>query len=637
MCGIAGIILKNNQSFNAIEKIIQLSEAIKHRGPDGEGFLVATKQANYPCNNSTNHAFSAILPYSPNNNILSLKQNDAIHLVIAHRRLSIIDLTESGHQPLCDTEKKYWITYNGELYNYLELKKELQNIGYHFQSETDTEVVLAAYAAWGFECTSRFNGMWAFCIYDIGKQICFMSRDRFGVKPFYYFQNENCFAFASEQKALVKAGFVKATNNQKVIRDYLLHGLIENDTENFFENIIELWPGQQMVYDLNSHTYTLSEYYHLKNVNNLSNDHLSDEMLIEKIETLLENAIRLRLRSDVEVGTCLSGGIDSSVIAAIIAANASNKVHTFTSVFRNNAISEEYFADLVNKQIDAKSIKIEPNLQGFLNEVDTLIYSQDAPIWNTSTYAQFKVMELAKKSGIKVVLDGQGADELFAGYHHHFFAKWQNLITQFQFAEAFKEIKASSKTIQNPFLFFAKEKIKQKHTFKNSLKSQILKTDFIATDEHKFTDHPTNVNAALLDDIYRTRLKTFLKCEDRCGMWHSVESRTPFSDDVDLINFMFSFNGNRKIQNGVSKFLLREASKAYLPKEIYNRYDKVGFETPMQDWMKQIRPQMLSEIKSANFEFVNNQQIHLSDTNNEHQNKLLFKLFVLSKWRKVFA
>lgn len=637
MCGIAGIILKNNQSFNAIEKIIQLSQAIQHRGPDGEGFLIATKQGNITCSLAQNVQTNSTLPYAPQTNILTIQQNDNTQLLLAHRRLSIIDLTESGHQPLCDVEKKYWITYNGELYNYIELKKELQLLGYKFHSETDTEVVIAAYAAWGAECTSRFNGMWAFCIYDTAKQICFMSRDRLGVKPFYYFENNNCFAFASEQKALVKAGFVKAKNNNKAIHDYLLHGLIENDHNNFFENIIELWPGQQLIYDLKTHAFKQSEYYHLKNNNHLSNDHLSDIELIDKIETLLEKAIQLRLRSDVEVGTCLSGGIDSSIIAAVIAANAKKQVYTFTSVFRNNSISEENFADLVNQKIHAKSIKTEPSLEGFLKEVETLIYSQDAPIWDTSTYAQYKVMELAKQNGIKVVLDGQGADELFGGYHHHFFAKWQNLISQNKIVEAYKEMHAASKTIQNPFLFFIKEKIKQKHTFKNSQQSQILKKDFIQSDNRHIITKPNNVNGVLLDDIYNTRLKTFLKCEDRCGMWHSVESRTPFSDDVDLMNFMFSFNGNRKIQHGISKYLLREAFKKQLPNEIYTRYDKVGFETPMQDWMKKIHPQMLSEIKSANFEFVNNAQLHLTNPNNAYQNKLLFKLFVLSKWRKVFA
>jgi asparagine synthase (glutamine-hydrolysing) len=243
-------------------------------------------------------------------------------------------------------------------------------------------------------------------------------------------------------------------------------------------------------------------------------------------------------------------------------------------------------------------------------------------------------MELAKKNNIKVVLDGQGADELFGGYHHHFLAKWNNLFSQGHFMSGLNEILASKKTISNPLQFFIKEKIKQKKYFNKKHFEQFFKPEFLKSSEIKNPSvYFNSVNEQLVEDIYQTRLKSFLKCEDRCGMWHSVESRTPFADDIELINLLFSFNGNKKIKNGVSKYLLREVVKNKLPEEIYKRYDKKGFETPMQQWMQKLRPQLLSEIKAANFDFVNQNELEKTDPTNSFQNKLLFKLFVLSRWQ----
>ena len=396
-------------------------------------------------------------------------------------------------------------------------------------------------------------------------------------------------------------------------------------------------PGTNLIYNLKTTEVKTNTYYNLTQNINLSNDNLSEKELIDKIAHTFETSVKLRLRSDVEVGTCLSGGIDSSALAVTISEITKLPLYCFTSIFKNQSINEEHFADSVANKINAKHFKVEPTLDGFLLEADDLIYSQDVPIWDTSTYAQYKVMELAKKNNIKVVLDGQGADELFGGYHHHFLAKWNNLFSQGNFTSGMNEISASKKTIENPLQFFLKEKLKQKYYFNKKQFNAIFKTEFINSAEIKNPSvYFNSVNDQLVDDIYNTRLKSFLKCEDRCGMWHSVESRTPFADDVELINLLFSFNGNKKIKNGVSKYLLREAVKNKLPEEIYKRYDKKGFETPMQQWMKTLRPQILSEIKAANFEFVNYKTLENADSNNAFQTKLLFKLFVLSRWQKLF-
>ncbi|MEI8137361.1 MAG: asparagine synthase (glutamine-hydrolyzing), partial [Bacteroidota bacterium] len=429
MCGIAGIILKEKANFNINKKIALMTNAISHRGLDGEGFIIASGNKITPHYNTLKQNYHRTdLNYIPETSLETADTNS--FLAFGHRRLSIIDITETGHQPMCNLDGKTWITFNGEIYNYLEIKTELKNLGHSFISESDTEVILAAYKEWGFNCVQKFNGMWAFCIYDSEKQICFASRDRLGVKPFYYINNSQLFCFASEQKAFIKAGLNAPKINQNALHNYLINGLLETETSNFFEGINELMPGTNLIYNLKTNEVKTNIYYNLTEHINLSNDTLSEKELIDKICHTFETSVKLRLRSDVEVGTCLSGGIDSSALAVTISEITKQPLFCFTSIFKKKKINEEHFADTVAIKINAKHFKVEPTLDGFLKEADSLIYSQDVPIWNTSTYAQYKVMELAKKNNIKVVLDGQGADELFGGYHHHFLAKWNNLFSQ---------------------------------------------------------------------------------------------------------------------------------------------------------------------------------------------------------------
>lgn len=636
MCGIAGIILKHPANFNLTQKIKNMAQTIAHRGPDGEGFLIADENTTTPFFDALSNNYSRNdLKFIPQQHISNANTNS--FLVFAHRRLAIIDLSETGHQPMCTLDAELWITFNGEIYNYLELKAELKNAGYLFYTQSDTEVILNAYKHWGQNCVTKFNGMWAFCIYDTKQQLCFASRDRFGVKPFYYLNNTAVFAFASEQKAFVKSGLITATINKKALHSYLVNGLIENEPANFFEEVTELFPGNNLVYDLNTKQINIKNYYNLQTTANLSNDALSENELIEKINYTFENAVKLRLRSDVEVGTCLSGGIDSSALAVTMAQYANKPVNCFTAIFKNQSINEEQFANLVSAHINAKHFKVEPTFDGFLTDVNNLIYSQDVPIWSTSTYAQHKVMQLAQQHHIKVVLDGQGADELFAGYHHHFLAQWNNLITTTNYSTAFTQINVAKKTIKHPFLFFVKERIKQKHNFNLKQVHQLFNADFLTSNTiNNPSVYFNTVNTQLLSDIYDTRLKSFLKCEDRCAMWHGVESRTPFADDVELINLLFSFNGNKKIKNGVSKYLLRQAIKTKLPPQIYTRYDKRGFETPMNKWMLQLMPQLLSEVKQQQFDFINYKTLNNISKANTAQSNLLFKLFVLGRWKTVF-
>ena len=635
MCGIAGIVAK--QTPLALAPILKsLSDSLKHRGPDGEGFMLATPtQTQAFTSNDTPNWSDNQLPYLSSQKLESVLVNTTYQLGLAHRRLAIIDLTASGHQPLCELQSKYWITFNGEIYNYLELKKELGALGHTFFSSSDTEVLLKAYQQWGQACLQKLNGMWAFCIYDVEKQILFCSRDRLGVKPFYFCNSQHYFSFASEQKAFVKSGIVKAQMNKNALHDYLINGRLEQSQTNFFEGVEELFPGNNLVYDLKNHSYIITPYYSVANFQTKS--FATETELIEKVFTTFSRAVELRLRSDVEVGTCLSGGIDSSSIAVLMAKNTSQAIHCFTADFKEGKGGEGYFATEVVRHIKAKHHICLPTQEELFNDLESLTYALDAPTWDTSTYAQFRVMRLAKENNIKVVLDGQGADELFAGYHHHYIPYWNKM----SFLTRFSKMNEAKRTIENPILFYYKEQIKKQLNLHLRSVSELFTRDFVQSQTIiNPTQYKESVNAQLQHDIEHARLKTFLRCEDRCGMWHSVESRTPFSDDSDLIELAFSIDGQEKIKNGTLKYLLREAMKNDLPKTIYNRYDKMGFTTPMQHWLTAKKQMLLSSVLDRKFEFVNT----IALTNAIKKDKpsfihlsVLYKLYLLTLWEKVFS
>ncbi|MBL7916885.1 MAG: asparagine synthase (glutamine-hydrolyzing), partial [Bacteroidia bacterium] len=384
MCGIAGIILKKKSDLNLPEVALNLSRALKHRGPDGEGIICISPNQITPFKTDHSPTFkNTATNYIPKQELSFTFSNCSA--AFAHRRLSIIDLSEAGHQPMCCKDAKIWITFNGEIYNYIELKEELKNKGYVFVSDSDTEVVINAYKHWGKNCVEKFNGMWAFCIYDSANQLYFASRDRLGVKPFYYLNNLSYLAFASEQKAFVKSKLIKADIDEKSLHHYLVNDVLEFDNANFFKEVNELWPGTNLSYSVVTNEFKIERYYNLRENINLINDSLSDEEITLRIKEKLENAVKLRLRSDVEVGSCLSGGIDSSALVGLMTEITKKPVYTFTSVYKQGAFNEEKFADSLSKKNNSKHFKTSPDLNSFEKDFETLVYALDAPIWDSST------------------------------------------------------------------------------------------------------------------------------------------------------------------------------------------------------------------------------------------------------------
>ena len=445
--------------------------------------------------------------------------------------------------------------------------------------------------------------------------------------------------------------------NNQAVYDFFLHDELELKEEGFFTNIIELFPSHNLILNLNSHEIKIERYYSLK-PNTYFEDYneKSYSTFVKTIEEKIVNAIKIRLRSDVAVGSCLSGGIDSSAIAGIAASlNPSNPLQLFTATFPQQAMDESNWAKLVAHSINSKWHTVTPNSDELIQELKNLIYCQDIPIWSTSTFAQYSVMKLVNKNGIKVVLDGQGGDELFSGYLPYFTYYWNDIVSNKGLSTALKEIKfykklpqalkywitEEAKKSKNGIIELYKQKNKHVNYFNSSFVNQYKLT-------HASFPKPQSLNEHLANEFSISRLKGYLKCEDRCAMWFSVESRTPFADDIELIEMLFSISGNYKMKNGITKTLLRDSTKKYLPEPIYNRKDKMGYVTPHNQWLFEQKDAIIPYFNKNLEGYIDLKKLtnslnhllknpdHLSNEESAKENTFLFKTLAFSVWREVF-
>ncbi len=651
MCGIAGIVNFTSSNRDLAQTALRMNNAIRHRGPDGEGYLLIT-QDNEIAAYGKDTPPSIIQSNIPHKPLQPLGDSTGLKAVLAHRRLSIIDITATGHQPLCNMSKTLWIVFNGELYNYIELREELEQKGHSFHTSSDTEVALAAYAEWGCECVNRFNGMWAFVIYDKQKKQLFASRDRFGVKPFYYCKNEHQFGFASEQKALLKSGIVSFNPNEKAVFDYWLFSALEEEEEGMFKGIHELFPAHCLTVNLQTGELKKWPYYVLRYSCNYSSSTFNLQESVEKIQSLFIDAVRLRLRSDVEVASCLSGGLDSSSIVSTIHKLTGKGLNTFTAAFHEKALDESHWAKIVSDSTCSQAHYTYPTSAELLTDLTDLIYCQDIPIWSTSSYAQFRVMRLIKENNIKVALDGQGGDELFAGYGNYYFYYLRDILKHKGALKFTGEANASNH-LKRYYIHLLKKKYKrylpvpQQLNFHLKIHPELkyLNRDFLQKNEKRVKKEKDNysLNEFLNKDFNNTLLKTYLKCEDRCSMWHSVESRTPFSDDTPLIEYVFSLPSSVKIINGELKSLLRKAMQGITPDAIINRKDKMGYVTPNRKWIAEIRHDVKPLFENpALAEYLDTKSILrdyelLFNQPGRPDDGRIFKLIAFAKWMEVFG
>jgi len=599
MCGICGIVSRLDRiEFDVIKK---MNDEISHRGPDDEGYLTY---------NSESKNFLEIRK----NNLSSIElDKNNFNLYLGHRRLSIIDTSECGHQPFKDPSGKYFLIFNGEIYNYIELKETLVQKGYKFGSHTDTEVLLYLYIEYGEKCLELLNGMWSFVILDIKNNTLFGARDRFGVKPFYYFFDGNFFIFSSEIKSLIKAPMIKREINDEAAFDYLTIGRIIDDHSTLFKNIFELESSSFFKLDLNNFTFKKQKYYKLDFTEEWERfDERKCKIYVEQIREKIFDAVNLRLRSDVKVGSCLSGGIDSSAIVCVI--NYLLKEHkseqvgdlqkVFTSVFPDTVIDETNWASLVVNSTKSEWFKTFPKSNELLDDLEKLIYVQDVPFGSTTIYSQYRVMKLASENGVKVLLDGQGGDELFTGYVYFFRSYFNEMLRNndiksfiYEFRNIHNSPISKKELLKALTMSFAKLSfpisLKRKLFNLKVSESNLLNDNFYRNYESRlelgrFIEH-TELNFALYDQFTKTSLRELLKYEDRNSMNFSIEARTPFADDVNLIEYVFKIPSSYKIRNGWTKYLLRESMRGIIPEPIRERKDKLGFATPEYHWLNDIK------------------------------------------------
>ncbi len=570
MCGISLIINKKDVPVED-SLILAMNNKVIHRGPDDEGFY-----------HGQNFAFG-------------------------HRRLCILDLSSAGHQPML--RDNYCINYNGEIYNYLELIEELKKEGHRFKSHSDTEVLAPAYQSWGTNAFSRFNGMWAFMIYDKAKQEIIICRDRFGVKPIYYTQTKDFFLAASEIKQFTSIPGFKPKLNKTVAINFLTKGWLNYSEQTFFDGVHEIRPGHFMKYDLKTHESTIHQWYSLDHPGIRNQD--SKKEAIENVHTLLADSIYLRMRADVPVGSCLSGGIDSSSIVSFIhdhgMANGSFK--TITSCYNDKEYDEQEFSDIVSNKSGFEPVKIYPDLDKLLDEnhLDQMIYSHDQPFSGASHYSEYNVFKAARDNGVVVLLDGQGSDEYFCGYDEHFTVYLKSLLRKGKLRKTWQNLRFKSNLLQTriwsqwkqfllsaygyPLLKLAKRVIgKSEFTWLNASWQE-------QADKYGKDFDARNIRELSIQELSYSSLPYQLHSADRNSMHFSLEVREPFMD-YRLIEYVVGLPDDYKINKGYSKYVLREAMTA-LPAEVKNRNHKMGFVAPDKPWVLKNQKRIRMELEEA--------------------------------------
>lgn len=593
MCGISGIInLKNNNISQA--DIKSMMAAMKYRGPDDEGVFI--------------------------------HKNIGLGFV----RLSIIDLSPAGHQPMNSSDGRYIIVFNGEIFNYVELREELKSKGHVFKTDTDTEVLLYSYKEWGEACQHKFNGMWAFAIFDKVEKSVFFSRDRYGIKPFYYFQNDEVFAFASEIPALLKVWKGKVEANYQSIFDYMVFNRTDQTNETFFKDIFKMQHGHCFKVNIGERI-SIPEPKKWYDLNTEIGKRNNQRLTIDEFTSLFDDAIRIRLRSDVPIGVCLSGGLDSSAIVSTLIKKFDKKdLNTFSAVYQQGQFGDESkFIKLYESELN-NMYYTTPDKSTLLNDIDKFIGIHAEPIPSTSPYAQFKVMELAH-GNVVVTLDGQGADEMLAGYHYFFGFYFKDLLKNFRLARLLKEI---FKYLQihkslfgiKTFVYFllpmslrTKARVGEKAYLNKDFVNKHSKTNSIAGNLYA----SNSLNDALINH-FEYKLEHLLKWEDRNSMAFSLEARVPFLDHR-LVEATLSADGRDIIVNGMTKAPLRTAMKNVLPEEIRLRTDKIGFGTPQDEWFRE------KEFQTILFEILDSESFKNRNLINPEIAKKLYQKHIASE------
>lgn len=555
MCAIAGIVCRRplRPSPDAVRRMIAVQ---RHRGPDGEGLFESSE------------------------------------VVLGHCRLAILDLSEAGHQPMPDGERRCWITYNGEIYNWVELAQELQRAGHHFRSRSDTEVLLAAYKQWGPGCVDHLRGMFAFAVWDEQEKRLFAARDRLGIKPFHYWTSADGaqLAFASELKALLEF-LPERRVNHRLAGEFLAWNVLDHDpAATMLQDVARLPAGHWLSWDAAS-GLRVRRYWTLEVSEELQSSPAERARLIAEFRERFVDSISVHLRSDVPVGSCLSGGLDSSAIVCAVSkelaarqvTNASWQ-HTFTACFEEPELDERPYADAVTHATRTRNHQVFPDGARLSNELDTWLWHQEEPVGGFGVYSQYCVARLAREHGIKVLLDGQGSDEQLLGYRKFIFAYLRQLFRSGHYVRAAKE---AADFLCSREAFAGTTMVEGMRYLSRSMSSA-------ASDLWPGAPGPARPADLGLDPPLATRihadmtkfsLPVLLRFEDRNSMAFGVEARVPFVDHV-FVEWIARLPADLRLRDGWTKRILRDALADVLPPLVRRRKSKLGFNTPEASWLR---------------------------------------------------
>lgn len=620
MCGIIGF------NWNDKNLIKRMANSIIHRGPDDHGY------------------------YTDN------------HVSLGHRRLSIIDLSKKGKQPMCNEDGDIWITYNGEIYNHKEIRAVLEKKGHKFMSNTDAEVIIHSYEEFGEKCLELFNGMFAFCIYDSSRGRLFLARDRIGIKPLYYYFTGGKFIFSSEIKAILKFSDIKREININGMKDYFTYTYIPGP-DTLFKNIKKLKPSKYLILDLKKKRMKIRNYWDLSF--NVKDERFN--IIRKKLFKNFKDSVKKRLMSDVPFGAYLSGGVDSSSIVAMMSTIIKEPIKTFSVGFDSDqVINELYYAKLVSDKFNTEHKEIIVSHKDAFKILPKIIYHLDEPIVNPAAIPLYFMSKKAK-SKITVVLTGNGGDELFAGYRQHkvisksykFYSKANKLIDNKMSMNIIKGVNAGllNKTRLAKYGLFLERfipKLKNKSEAYSELMYEInfseKEKNKLITNYNKLKYKPLNkiqyifnnkinvLNQLISTDLRFLLPENYLMIDDKINMSNSLESRVPFLDHT-LINFAGSILPKYKLNGFKGKFILKQAMKNLLPKKVITR-KKYGFSPPVTYWIDKEFKNMALDIFTDNDYKINelNQKFVkriLTEKGKKHYNKI-YPLLLFGLWYKEF-
>jgi asparagine synthase (glutamine-hydrolysing) len=612
MCGIAGLYNRDGRPVD-LGLLEAMTQTLAHRGPDGEGYALMTpggREKTVPVIGRLSDSVG--------------RGTHRYAVGFGHRRLAIIDPSPLGHQPMASEDGQVWITYNGEIYNYRELRAELTQRGHRFRSGTDTEVVLQAYCEWGDGCLSLLNGMFAFALWDGRRDRLFCARDRFGIKPFYYRLDGDRVLFASEIKALLKDGSYRPAPDARAVYDYLVDGRQDHTDGTFFAGIRQLKPGHLL--SVQDGAFAITPWWEFTScvAGRRAAAPRDDGEVATEFRERFEDAIRLHLRSDVPVGSCLSGGLDSSSIVCTAhallsspsadrhAVPAGGRLQTFSSCFDDAAFDERPYMHPVVKQVGADAHEVFPDGLALFDELPLVLWHQDEPFAGMSILAQWAVMRAVGGAGVKVVLDGQGADELCWGYPGYLGSRVADLVRTGRWAAAGREW-ADWRRLHGGLQPTAAAEFVRGLVPDGAarwLRARVLgygawvPSDFASACQdraaqagsrglHDLTAGDAHMVRSVVQD-----LPALLHYEDRNSMAFSVEARVPFLDHR-LGEWLAGLSPEHKIRNGMTKVVMRDAMTGVLPERVRQRTDKMGFVVPQDQWLRVTLRSRIEELLSS--------------------------------------